>query len=178
MLPISYDRYIKNNWYLVPIPPNSKAPKTTNWNKKENCLTDINLLPAKWGAGLAHAYSGTMALDIDHWDEAVSYLSDKGIDLQQLFDAKDAVTINSGMSGHGKLLYAMPFGLALPSKKLIATAPDGSKFNYIDFRCATSDGISTVQDVIPPSIHPITMQPYSWGKWALGKSSTNSNGFA
>jgi hypothetical protein len=163
MLPISYDRYIKNNWCLVPIPPNSKAPKTTNWNKKENCLTDINLLPSKWGAGLAHAYSGTMALDIDHWDEAVSYLSDKGIDLQQLFDAKDAVTINSGMSGHGKLLYAMPFGLALPSKKLIATAPDGSKFNYIDFRCATSDGVSTVQDVIPPSIHPITMQPYSWG---------------
>lgn len=167
MLPVSYDRYIKNNWYLVPIPPNTKAPKTPNWNRKENCLVDSAALPLNWGVGIAHAYSGTMALDVDHWDEAAAYLGEKGIDLQALFNAKDAVTINSGMSGHGKLLYAMPFGLALPSKKLIATAPDGSKFNFIDFRCATND-LLTVQDVMPPSIHPITMMPYSWGgagKW-------------
>lgn len=163
MLPASYDHYIRHGWYLVPIPSGTKAPKTPNWNKKENC----NYIPPGYSAGIAHAYSGTMALDVDHWDEAASYLGERGIDLQSLFDAKDAVTINSGMSGHGKLLYSMPFGLALPSKKLIATAPDGSKFNFIDFRCATNDGL-TVQDVMPPSIHPITMQPYSWGgagKW-------------
>jgi hypothetical protein len=163
MLPTSYDHYIRHGWYLVPIPPNTKAPKTPNWNRKENC----NYIPHSYGAGIAHAYSGTMALDVDHWDEAAAYLGNNGIDLQALFDAKDAVTINSGMSGHGKLLYAMPFGLALPSKKLIATAPDGSKFNFIDFRCATNDGL-TVQDVMPPSIHPITLQPYGWGgagKW-------------
>ncbi len=32
----------------------------------------------------------------------------------------------------------------------------------LEFRCATRDGL-TVQDVLPPSIHPYTGQPYRWG---------------
>jgi hypothetical protein len=111
-----------------------------------------------YGIGLAHAYSGTMAFDIDNWDVTVA----QGIDLDALYAAPDAVIINSGRPGHGKLLYRMPFGLALPSKKIIVNASTA-----YELRCATANGL-TVQDVLPPSIHPDTRQPYHWaglGHW-------------
>jgi hypothetical protein len=98
---------------------------------------------------------------VDNWDLAKAELATHGIDLDALYQATDAVTIESGRQGHGKLVYAMPFGLVLPSKKLIADI-DGIKTNYLDFRCATKDNL-TVQDVLPSSIHPETQQPYRWG---------------
>lgn len=154
--------YLNNQWRLVPIPHGTKGPALRGWNQFENTISDSSQIPADHGIGIAHAYSGTMALDVDEWDRAAEELAKHGISLQGLFDAPDAVTIESGKAGHGKLLYAMPFGSALTSKKLIDSAPDGSKYNYLDFRCATANGL-TVQDVLPPSIHPETCQPYRWG---------------
>ena len=116
--PASVDAYIRHGWSLVPIPPGTKGPTgaaAVGWNKRERCLKDQTQLPSGFGIGLAHAYSGTMAFDIDNWDATVA----QGIDLQALYDAPDAVVINSGRPGHGKLLYTMPFGLALPSKKIL-----------------------------------------------------------
>lgn len=166
-LSVSYDPYVRQGWHLCPIPPLTKGPKLSNWNKKENTVTDPNMIPPNYGVGLCHAYSGTMALDIDDWDRAVYEFAKYDIDLPALYAAPDAVIIDSGREGHGKLLYAMPFGMSLTSKKLIETMPDGSKKNYIDFRCATASGL-TVQDVLPPTIHPITGKPYQWagkGDW-------------
>lgn len=108
-----------------------------------------------------------MALDIDSWDRAAFELLINGCNLQALYDAPDAVVIHSGRAGHGKLLYAMPAGLVLPSKKMMDTDATGKAFNFLDFRCGTSNGL-TVQDVLPPSIHPDTGQPYQWagkGHW-------------
>ena len=156
-LPVSYDVYIKHGWALVPIAPGSKGPKTPGWNKRENVLTSSAVLPQGYGVGLAHAYSGTMALDVDDWMQAQILLADHGIDLNALYNAPDAVTINSGVSGHGKLIYQMPFGLILPSKKITAD----KKVAY-ELRCASASGL-TVQDCLPPTIHPSTNQPYQWG---------------
>jgi len=156
-LPVSYDMYIRHGWALVPIAPGSKGPKTPGWNKRENVLTSSAVLPQGYGVGLAHAYSGTMALDVDDWVQAQALLADHGIDLNALYNASDAVTINSGVSGHGKLIYQMPFGLTLPSKKIMAD----KKVAY-ELRCASASGL-TVQDVIPPTIHPVTNRPYEWG---------------
>ena len=156
--PASVDAYIRHGWSLVPIPPGSKGPKLTGWNLRENALRDQSELPAGFGIGLAHAYSGTMALDIDDWDATVA----SGIDLDALYAASDAVIIDSSRPGHGKLLYAMPKGLTLPSKRV---SKDG-RVCY-ELRCATAIG-TTVQDVLPPSIHPLTNQPYRWaggGRW-------------
>jgi len=156
--PGAVDAYIRHGWSLVPIPPGSKGPKLTGWNLRENALRDQSELPAGFGIGLAHAYSGTMALDIDDWDATVA----AGIDLDALYAAPDAVIIDSSRPGHGKLLYAMPKGLILPSKRV---TKDG-RICY-ELRCATAIG-TTVQDVLPPSIHPLTNQPYRWagkGKW-------------
>ena len=165
-LPVSFDPYVRQGWALVPIPPNTKGPRQTGWNKRENCVTDPNQIPAGYGVGLAHAYSGTMALDIDNANESINLLADHGINLEELYTASDAVTINSGNPGHGKLLYAMPFGLVLPTKKITYQTPQGKKTAY-ELRCATLNGL-TVQDVLPPSIHPSTLQPYQWsgrGNW-------------
>ena len=160
--PASVDAYIRHGWSLVPIPAGTKGPRTPGWNLKPNALKSQTDLPQGYGIGLAHAYSGTMALDIDEWESTTTALKQHGIDLQQLYDANDAVIVDSGRAGHGKLLYSMPFGLALPSKKILI-----SGVTAYELRCATANGL-TVQDVLPPSIHPETMQPYRWagrGHW-------------
>lgn len=160
--PSSTDAYIRHGWSLVPIPMGTKGPRSKGWNLRENALKSQSDLPQGFGIGLAHAYSGTMALDIDNWTIATSLLADHGIDLQALYDAPDAVIINSGKPGRGKLLYSMPFGAALTSKKILHNS-----ITAYELRCATASGL-TVQDVLPPSIHPETRQPYTWsgrGHW-------------
>lgn len=160
--PASIDAYIRHGWSLVPIPAGTKGPRTAGWNLKPNALKSQADLPVGNGIGLAHAYSGTMALDIDEWDTTAMLLGLQGIDIQELYNANDAVIIDSGRAGHGKLLYAMPLGLALPSKKIITNGE-----TTYELRCATANGL-TVQDVLPPSIHPDTKQPYHWagkGHW-------------
>lgn len=161
-LPVSFDSYIRHGWKLVAIPQGSKGPNSAAWNRKENAVTDSTMIPPGHGVGLAHAYSGTCAIDIDNWDAAIQILSEHHIDLNQLYNALDAVTVESGRQGHGKLLYAMPFGITLPSKKINYTDDSGTKQVAYELRCASTNGL-TLQDVLPPSIHPITNQPYRWG---------------
>jgi len=160
--PATVDAYIRHGWSLVPIQPGTKAPQGLGWNRPGAHLRSQADLPPGHGIGLAHAYSGTMALDLDDWDAATTMLAMFGIDLQALYDAPDAVVIDSSNPGHGKLLYSMPFGLALPTRKISADK------TIFELRCATADGL-TVQDVLPPSVHPGTGQPYRWagrGHWS------------
>ncbi len=156
-LPVSFDPYVRQGWYLVPIPPGSKGPINSGWNRIENCVTDPNKIPAGYGVGLAHAYSGTCALDIDDGFLSGVALSEVGIDLQALLNAPDAVQIISGNAGHAKLLYRLPMGMALASKKI---SREGRV--VYELRNATSAG-TTTQCVLPPSIHPMTLRPYTWG---------------
>ena len=156
--PASIDAYIRHGWSLVPIPAGTKGPRTQGWNLRKNALQTQADLPPGYGIGLAHAYSGTMALDIDNWDATVA----QGIDINGYYNAADAVIIESGRPGHGKLLYRMPDGLCLPTKKIMVNS-----ITAYELRCATANGL-TVQDVLPPSIHPETNQPYRWagnGNW-------------
>lgn len=157
----SFDNYIRAGWALVPIPPSTKGPRTPGWNKRENALKLGVVLPAGFGVGLLHGYSGTMALDIDAWVPAKAMLLEQGVDLDALYEAADAVTIESGNPGHGKLLYAMPFGMTLPSKK-ITYSEDGQNKVAFELRCSSTSGLS-VQDVLPPSTHMSTGLQYTWG---------------
>lgn len=157
------DQYLSHGWKIIPLAPNSKKPVRAFWNHLGQTLIDGETLPPNHGIGLGHAYSGTMALDIDHWENACGLLNQHNIDLKALYTAPDAVKIHSGRTGHAKLLYAL--ALPLPSKKVLHKNPDGSTTAVLDFRCGTKDGY-TVQDVLPPSVHPETGKPYTWeGDW-------------
>lgn len=153
--------YLRHGVALVPIPLGSKGPRGAGWNLRENCITDQADAPklAGMNLGLAHLYSGTCSIDIDHEVQAVPWFASHGIDAAALSRAPDAVRVSSGRPGRGRLTYRLPPGVSwLPTLK-----PEGSG---LELRCATKDGSATVQDVLPPSIHPDTGKPYVWvGDW-------------
>ena len=156
-------QYIQNNLILVPIEEGTKGPTRTGWQMFDRCVSHVDQVNGHIGGwGLAHAYSRTMALDIDDWARAVAWFAGFGVDLRELFHRGDAVIIK-GRDGRGKLLYRLPEGLAPVRTKSISI--DGVM--VVEFRCATAGG-ATVQDVLPPSIHPDTGRPYEWagaGDW-------------
>jgi putative DNA primase/helicase len=149
-------------WVLVPIPPGQKGPVHKGWNMKPQCITkkeQVHLLEGM-NVGLAHAYCKplpTCAIDIDNYKAAKPWLATHGISLNELLEAPDAVLIWSGKKYSLKLVYTLPIGSSpLTSTKI--NGPDGRV--ALEFRCATSDG-KTVQDVLPPSIHPSGSR-YQW----------------
>ncbi len=153
--------YEQLGWKLIPIPTGSKAPTHREWNKQENCK-----LPDNWqgNIGIALAYSNVVSIDIDNWLKATKWLNEKSISLDALYNATDTIKFKSGKEGSAKLLYRLPEGIQpLESKKIHIKTPEGMNECVLEFRCATRDGL-TVQDVLPPSIHPETQQPYKWVK--------------
>ena len=146
---------IQSGWALVPIPLGQKGPKNKDWNQRRNCILKPERLSALTGKniGLAHAYCSpvpTCAIDIDHYKHAKVWLGMHGVDLYTLLTADDAVVVWSGKRYSIKLLFRLPPGCPpLVTKKIVG--PDGK--SALEFRCATKDG-KTVQDVLPPSLHP------------------------
>ena len=148
---------------LVKIPRGSKAPEINGWNKFENVITrydQISILDNS-NIGLAHAYcspSPTCAIDVDNLTDAKQWLRNYQVDLDDLLNAPDAVSIYSGKSNSAKLIYRIPLHVGALKTKMIRNNEGKS---MLEFRCASSDGL-TVQDVIPPSIHP-SGTTYQWG---------------
>lgn len=148
-------KYVSLGWALVPINSGTKAPKGEGWNLRENCVTTVDgCRKIKANIGLAHAYSGTCVLDFDDMQKAGPWLAERGIDMQALFDDPEAVQISSGRAHRGKLLYRLPPGVEPLQTRMIDAAG-------LELRCASAEG-KTVQDVLPPSIHPDTGEPYVW----------------
>ena len=148
-------QYVRAGWALIPFERGRKGPTSRAWNLPQRCVTDPDTAAEIDGnVGLAHAYSRTCVVDVDDLAVATDWLSGHGIDLAELMEAVDAVMISSGRPNRGKLLYRLPAGVdPLPSR-----SPTGSG---LELRCATGAGL-TVQDVLPPSIHPDTGKPYVW----------------
>lgn len=163
------ENYVEHGYALVPIPKGEKGPKVKGWNDRKNVVTDPKRAAAISGnVGIAHLYcepSATAALDIDDFNLAKKYLADRGVDLQALLDADDALQVSSGRSNRGKLLYRLP--LEISSMETCQISDPETKAMVLEFRCASSNG-KTVQDLLPPSIHPETGSEYKWagkGDW-------------
>src|ERR1700743_3372529 len=135
--------YEAHGFKLCAIDPGQKSPKYTGWQKKPMQAEYIEATGAN--VGLLHALSGTCVLDIDNMELARPWLTQWDISLDDLMASPDAVMISSGRSNRIKLLYRM-------TPPLRTLKPKGSG---MEFRCATREGVS-VQDVLPPSIHPDT----------------------
>lgn len=148
---------------LTEIPKAQKGPIGAGWNLKENAITCPDIAALLTGnVGLLHAYCSptpTMALDIDIYTQAEVWLAERGVDLEELMEAEDAVQINSGKKGSAKLLFRLTEGMA-PVRTAQIKAPNDDM--VLEFRCAAANG-KTMQDVLPPSIHPDTGKPYQWG---------------
>ena len=148
----------------VPIPIGKKGPITPGWNQRESCITDATEAHKLAGnVGLAHAYceTPTCAVDVDNGKETLSYLSKAGIDLKQFLTERDAAVMWSGRPNSLKAIFTLPEGVGPLLTKTVKV--DGRII--LEFRCATADG-KTVQDVIPPSIHPSGTK-YRWLQGSL-----------
>ncbi len=165
---MSFPEYVKNGWALCRVNPGSKGPTgaaAVGWQKKQNAIRTVGEAAALPGAGLLHAWSGTAALDIDKFDVAEEWLRERGVDLRALLTAKNCVQISSGREGRYKLLYLLPEPLAskklAPYKALSAKTGKEEQYHGFELRCANAQGES-VQDVLPPTIHPETGREYRW----------------
>ena len=154
--------YINCGLALIPIPLGEKGPKNRRWNIRERAITTHDATTDLTGnIGLAHAFctpAPTCAIDLDDLERASKWLQQKGIDINALLNAKDAVQIKSGKPNRAKLLYRLPEGRT----PIITTTVQDRAGMILEFRCASTNG-KTTQDVLPPSIHPETKKPYTWG---------------
>lgn len=160
-LEIILQNYINCGFALVPIPHGSKAPNTKGWNRPEAAIKTAGALHRiTANVGLCHAYSTpkTCTVDIDDLARATGMLLAQGINLTALLEADDAVQVISGKANRAKLLYRLPEDV-LP----LPTVQKGEGASMVfELRCATKEG-TTVQDVLPPSVHPETGREYAWG---------------
>jgi KaiC/GvpD/RAD55 family RecA-like ATPase len=158
--PSAAAEYVAAGFALVPL-TKDKRPSREGWQQRERTVTTIEEAVTLTGnIGLAHAYSGTACIDIDDYDVAEAWFRQHGIELAELMGQPDAVMISSGRAGRGKLLYRLPpsVGGPLRTRKPVPG---------LELRCGTRNGL-TVQDVLPPSLHPTTQRPYVWagaGTW-------------
>jgi putative DNA primase/helicase len=153
---------INSGLAILPVPYKEKGPKVKGWNLQHNAINTAMGATALIGnnVGLAHAYctpSPTCSIDVDDYLQAKPWLEEKGINLDLLIGEENAVVVSSGKSNSVKLLYRLPTGIKpLVSKQLLNS---GGKM-MLEFRCAAQNG-TTVQDLIPPSVHPSGTQ-YRW----------------
>jgi phage/plasmid-associated DNA primase len=148
----------QNSWVLIPLSFGDKMPTDSEWSSPANCISPRTVARLDketiYGVGLAHAYSGTVSVDIDSLARAAPLFADGGVDLKALLNAPDAVKIISGREDRAKLIYRLPKA----SEPLPSIKRDSDGY---ELRCATKNG-TTLQDVLPPSVHPGTKVAYRW----------------
>ncbi len=159
--------YVEHGLALVSIPPRYKGPNHSGWNERSNAITDkIKANSITGNVGLLHLYSTpkTVSIDIDDLQKASCWLSERGINLEKLINANNTVGISSGRDNRFKLLYTLPKGIEILYTHQ-EIDPD-TKEVILEFRCASLNNKS-MQDVLPPSVHP-NGNTYTWagkGSW-------------
>jgi hypothetical protein len=110
--------YVRNGWALCPIPRGQKGPNLHGWNRRDHAVTTPDEAAGlRENVGLCHAYSGTCAIDVDDLAGARAWLADRGIELDGLLNALQAVCISSGRANRAKLIFKL--ATPLPSKKIV-----------------------------------------------------------
>lgn len=153
--------YHAHGWRCCLIEPGAKGPNYQRWNVEP--IQSNHVVPPSFGIGLLHVLSNTCAIDIDDYDLAKAWLAERGVDLDQLLNAPDAVRIISGRVGSDKLICSMPATTPwAPSKKVVINGK-----TILEFRSASADGKS-LQDILPVEgyLHIHAKTEYEWkGDW-------------
>lgn len=146
--------YEAAGWALVAIPAGSKAPTTFGWQQRSTSAENWKHNPGH-NIGLLHSLSGTVALDIDHMAHTRIAFEAMNIDLTAILKSAPRIV---GRPDRGKALFRAPAGAALTTRKISWPAQDGSPRTEVVFELRGG----SMQDVLPPSIHPDTGNPYTW----------------
>lgn len=150
-------RYVERfNFALTPL--EGKRPFRDAWNEDAQLIRSANEARRYWtdhpaqGIGACLEPSGLVSLDADH-EETERILATEGIDLGQLIANTPTI-----LGRRPRLEFAAPHGLRL--EKRVVQWPDPAdprkRVTIFELRAGR------VQDVLPPSIHPGTGQPYRW----------------
>lgn len=162
---------------LVLIPPGIKGPTGKAWNK--NPITDAGVAERTWKENPSHnmgallGSSELVSFDVDDVAGARAALANAGFDLDAIL--REGVAVE-GNPAKAKRLFRAPAGIDLPVHKLSwppdpASTPDkdGRRKRVMILELRAGDGL---QDVLPPSTHPGTKQPYRFlvgrDPWTLG----------
>jgi hypothetical protein len=147
-------------WSLVTIPAGSKAPRGMGWQRPEQAISTPEAAQEYWTAnpdhniGLLHSASGTVALDIDNVEWTRIIFDGLGLDYDALMSSAPRIV---GRKDRGKALFRAPRNLDL-SRRAISWPKKDGKGSEVVFELRGG----AVQDVLPPSIHPDTGNPYTW----------------
>lgn len=149
----------KLNWCLVGIPAGTKCPTSFGWQKPENAISTPEQAKAfydrhpTYNVGLLHAASGTCALDVDNVEYTRMIFKELGIDYDAIMASAPRIV---GRSDRGKVIFKAPAGLG--THKISWPTKDDPRRTEVVFELRAG----SVQDVLPPSIHPDTGNPYRW----------------
>ena len=158
--------YIRAGWHIVLLDPGTKKSTHKGWNLKVSInnpwgfTQDVDKiarhLESGGNIGLATVPSGIASFDIDDLTKASASFKEAGLqeEFEALLGAPDQLHIKSGREGRDKILFRVPEGFE------VATINQSAKKGF-ELRFATREGF-TIQDVLPPSIHPDTGLPYCY----------------
>lgn len=146
---------------LVPIKEAEKLPISNDWGI--NVIADAAAAfkyyteNSHHNMGIALGPSKMCSLDIDCTESFGTILDEFGIPRNAL----DHYPTIRGAAKGSRVMFRVPDGMALPYAKLNWPQRDGdTQFTVFELRSAT-DGRQRF-DLVPPSIHPDTKQPYQW----------------
>lgn len=163
--PISWyaNRYAERfGMHLIPLQVKSKLPIQNDWGHNtltvETAQEYFDQNPAH-NLGVALGPSRLCSLDIDCMDSFRTICECFGIDLGDLIRTTPTI---QGASKGMRLMFRVPDGIELPYAKLNWARDDESGKQYTVFELRAASGDKQRFDVLPPSIHPDTLKPYSW----------------
>lgn len=154
------EAYSRAGWSLVAIPAGSKAPKSQGWQQPERAINTPEQARSYYEAnpahnmGLLHVASGTVGLDIDNVAHTKMIFQELGIDYEATMASAPRII---GRQDRGKALFRAPHD-RLMTKKISWPREGDPRHNDVVFELRAG----AVQDVLPPSIHPDTGNPYTW----------------
>ena len=148
---------------IVPLPPRTKRPTKTAWGL-DDCLTTPEAARDHFtkhpddNLGAALGPSRLCSLDIDDMDAMRVICDEFGWVLDDLLAQHPTI---QGRAPGFRVMFRVPDGTTLAYHSLTWPHRDDAKRRKTVFEIRAAD-TQQRQDVLPPSIHPDTGQPYIW----------------
>lgn len=150
-------------FHLVPLPPRTKRPLAEDWGN--NVITDPEAARdyytqhPDWNIGVALGPSRLCSFDVDDIEATRAIFAEFGWDLDAVIAQHPTV---QGRAPNVRVMFRVPDGMRLPYHSLTWPNRDGSRGRFTVWEIRSADDAQARQDVLPPSIHPDTQQPYIW----------------